>query len=214
MLFNSIFYILLSLVVLYISQFYFDQNEFSSFIKLFIIGLVYGLIYKFIFGIFDSMTETVANPLSIWIKYIVIDGFLFITISCALLYGIIGFFNIINVDSGWKNTGFLLFALLSGYCTIYSFYYNNIQFIPNTIFAYIHYGSIALIISTLSGLGISKFIESYSISEKLISVLTGIILPVIIITPLKVSYFYNNSIYLLSIPIATILLFIYIKKEI
>ncbi|HBD93709.1 MAG: hypothetical protein A2015_04420 [Spirochaetes bacterium GWF1_31_7] len=214
MLFNCIFYILLSLTVLYISQFYFDQNEFSSFIKLFIIGLLYALFYKFVFGIFDSMTETIANPLSIWIKYIIIDGLLFIAISSALLYGIIGFFNIVNVDTGWKNTSFLLFALLSGYFTIYSIYYNSIQFIPNTIFAYMHYASLILIISTLSGLGISKFIEGYSISEKLISLLLGIILPVIITTPLKVAYFYGNLLYLVSIPIATVLLFVYIKKQI
>lgn len=208
-----LFFPILAFVVAYISQYFFDQDEFEGYIKFFFIGIIFGVVYRLLFGFIDDMTVTKPHPVTVLLKLFFVDGLFITLLAAVIVYMTVYFIGVIHVNTDWRNTTFILSGLMIGFFTVYSFYYAKIHFTPNSILYFLHTIGLLIISVVLTGYGLSKYEEGYSAWDKAFSVLMGVLLPAVVLTLFRALYFYNSPFYILSIPAAAIPSYIYIKNE-
>lgn len=211
MIFYYLFYILIGLSFLYISQFYFDQDEFVSFIKIFFAGVLFTFLYKLLFGFIDRNFLYTAYPSLILIKKILLDGVLFLGASTAFFTYI---YKNMNISTDWRNTSFIFLSFLCGAYTVISIRNIGMLNIPNSVLLYSYLLSEILLISVITGFGIFKFKDSSSIFSGTAFLITSVLTASAISGLFKYYYFMNSAFTYLLILITLPVLFIYIKKEI
>jgi hypothetical protein len=169
------------------------KSEFASLYKFFLFGIIAaiatGIITKFLsfFYAYSAFFLTIA------LKSLFIDGFLYGAVIAVSLYYIFNFLTKHNVSRNLSISSLMTFAFISGF-----FAFINIkdtlghQYL-DSLFDYIPYLSYFLITAIIAGLGYFKFSDSYSMHYKIFwAVLSGSTF-IIVSTLYNFFRFYNSA---------------------
>lgn len=211
-----VFLILLFLfVLLSISQFFFESDEFINFLQLFVIGILYTIIYRLLFGTLDTVGITKLHPLTISLHYTLIHGLLRTALALALYYVLVHWLNKIEHDGTWKNSAFLICGFFSGLQFVYAFFHATHNFFsPNYFGSLIFIITSLLLQSCLTGLFIYLFEDSFNMIMKIIYALLAILAFPLISLPFYLLHLNNYWVGLFVYVVITMgVLFYFYKKE-
>lgn len=156
------------LILSVILQFWISGKEFSDYYKLFVFGILSGIAILVINSFLKFIYEGSAHHLTIFLKVLLIDGFLFSGLICIGLFFIYTKFMDLTITSTWSMTTVMTFSYIAGIMTSINFYQSINGIYPNSPLIYFSLFSFLIFISMIIGIGLPQFIDSYEISKKIL----------------------------------------------
>ena len=202
-----------ALIFSIILQYWLTKKEFVQYFKMYLLGLIAGILIFIIFSFFNTFFLRSAHHLTIFFKSLFIDGLLFSVLICVSLYFIYVFLVQIILTATWSMTSILSFAYLSGiYTTIHIIQSISGNF-PNSPVVYISFISFLFFISLILGIGIPHFFDSYEMYKKILWAMFSI--GILAVSFLIYSYliFYNYYLHYFFIAAFVILLIFFEKFD-
>ncbi len=214
---NILHIIILPAIALCIGLFsedFFDREDFFHYIKLFIVGSLFMIIFRFLTGFFDNFFYGNFYPANVIIKTFLYDGVLFFALSLSVFYLFTEFFSSGNASLTFKSATYYLFSFLCGMFFIMSFTQNSRGETPDSPLYYLIFIPLLIILSITAGYGVSKYNDEYTTSAKIIWG-TGTVAAISLIVTLFQCFTTYNLI--ICLPIFTVaaagLGFFYYKSE-
>ena len=189
-----------------------EKNAFTNIIKLYLIGIAAGLVIDLILSLFNPIFDSKPHHMTIFLKSIIIDGFLFSSLIIVSLYFAIDFFCDISINLDWSMTSLLSASYIFGIYTVVDILQAFSVNYPGNFFQYLSLIPFLLTVSLIIGFGIPKYMDSFGIAEKIIWAVFTIVIPAVLFTVYSYLKFYNYiEQYLIIIPFISLALIFEIK---
>ncbi len=189
-----IHFIILPLMVFIFSvllQKSFNRDEFIQYYKVYLLGLIAGLLILFIFHLIDPVFYQSAHYFTILIKSIFVYGILFTLLTVVVLLTFFHFGKNIKHSDSWSLVSILSFSYISGIYTIINIYESNTGNNPDYLIHYFAFIPFLLFVSLIIGLGLYNYINEYRIYLKIIWVFITIVIIILSFSSYYFLIFYN-----------------------
>jgi hypothetical protein len=187
-------------------QFWFNKDEFFEFYKLYFLGIAAGIVFLIVSSFFNGIFAYSANHTTVFLRSLIIDGFLFTGIFCTAIYFIFDLLVKHSMTSTWSLTSILCFSYVSGLYTSINISgaLNNVY--PTNILLYISLFALMIFISLILGIGLPNFMDAYDLFKKILWGIFTIGIIMIVLTAYNYLLFYNYSYHYLIILVTGVFL--------
>jgi hypothetical protein len=180
---------LIWLILLSLLQVFIDFSDFKQAIKMFLSGLIAGLIINFIFIFINYFFAGRANSFMILIKAVMFEGIFFIVLVFVFFYFIVDLLSDISLILEWSNSFIFIVSFMMGIFSIKNIFqvFNNI--LPTELSDYLTYFFMLFLIANIISFTIPRIIDSIDLINK------SIWLTIAIFLASSVSAFYNYCVF-------------------
>ena len=168
----------------------FSQNDFFNYYKVYIFGILAGIIYAFLSFIIEIPFNGSAFFYSVITKSI-LRGLLITILMAVGLFILVEFFSEKNIYSSWSIASIFCFSFITGIYTVINIREVAINEYPNYPISYLAFTPFLLFLSIIAGAALYIIVDSYNIIIKILWTLLFSIITVTVIATYNFLFFYG-----------------------
>lgn len=168
----------------------FSQNDFFNYYKIYLFGILAGIIYAFLSSVIEMPFQGSAYIYSIITKSI-LRGILITLLTAAGLFILIEFFSEKNIYSSWSIASIFSFSYITGIYTIINIREIALNEYPSYLTPYLAFIPFLLVSSIIIGAALYLIVDSYNIIIKILWALLFTLITVMVIAVYNFLFFYG-----------------------